>query len=126
LYGTDEGRTTLGRMSIRRRLRKNERDIIVAMLDGNPSHAELMSRLEADAVEDMQDGGMGGIRFFADDKGRRPSLESRRRNTPTPTECLSAFVLNADAMGALYEIDFWKVDFSPLRRYPLPSDLRLK
>ncbi len=40
LYGTDEGRTTLGRMSIRRRLRKNERDLIVAMLGGKSSSLE--------------------------------------------------------------------------------------
>ena len=29
-----------------------------------------------------------------------------------------------DEYGELFELDFWKVDFSPLRRYPQPQDLR--
>jgi hypothetical protein len=33
--------------------------------------------------------------------------------------------LNLDEHGGLFEIDIWKVDFSPLRRYPSPSDLNL-
>jgi hypothetical protein len=126
LYGTDEGRTMLGRMPTRRRLRKNERDLIVAMLGGKPSHAELVSGLDADNVEDMQDGGMGGIRFFSDDKGRRPVVAIAEAEYTDDDGVLVSIVLNTDAMGALHEIDFWKVDFSPLRRYPLPSDLRIK
>jgi len=34
--------------------------------------------------------------------------------------------VNTDNNGDLFEVDFWKVDFSPLRRYPKPSDLAVK
>jgi hypothetical protein len=125
LYGTDEGRTTLGLMPIRRRLRKNERDLIVAMLGGK-SHEELTSSLDADTVEDMQDGGMGGIRFLSDDKRRGTVASIAEAEYTDDDGVIVSIVLNTDAKGALYEVDFWKTDFSPLRRYPSPSDLRLK
>ncbi|RYY90962.1 MAG: hypothetical protein EOO11_23315 [Chitinophagaceae bacterium] len=32
--------------------------------------------------------------------------------------------LTANDKGALYELDIWKVDFSPLKRYPAPGELR--
>jgi hypothetical protein len=39
---------------------------------------------------------------------------------------LVSIAVNSDDRGELYEVDFWKVDFSPLRRYPNATDLRLK
>ena len=54
-----------------RRLREGERNLISAMLNGEP-HSGLLSNLEACAVEDMQDGAMGSIRFCSD-RGRRLS-----------------------------------------------------
>ena len=126
LYGTDEGRTTIGRMSTQRRLRKSERDLIGAMLGGKPSHAELISSLNADTVEDMQDGGMGGIRFCGDDRGKRPLAGIAEAEYTDDDGVLVSIVLNTDTKGAIYEVDFWKTDFSPLRRYPPPSELRLK
>ena len=125
LYGTDEGRRTLGvgRTSTGRRLREDERDLIVAMLGGKSSYAELISSLEADTVEDMRDGGMGSIRFF---KGRRLGAAIAEAEYTDDDGVLVSIVLNTDANGALYELDFWKVNFSPLLRYPSPSDLRFK
>jgi hypothetical protein len=32
--------------------------------------------------------------------------------------------INLDQEGRLFEIDFWKVDFSPLKRYPTPEELK--
>ena len=32
--------------------------------------------------------------------------------------------LNLDQQGEPFEIDMWKVDFSPLRRFPRPEDLQ--
>jgi hypothetical protein len=36
-----------------------------------------------------------------------------------------SIAINADKKGDLFEVDFWKVDFSPLKRYPKLSDLRV-
>jgi len=60
------------------------------------TYAGLLNDLNACTVEDMEDG--------------------------VPV----SIVLNTDSTGSLYEVDFWKVDFSPLLRYPRPSDLRIK
>ncbi|RYY39982.1 MAG: hypothetical protein EOO08_07965 [Chitinophagaceae bacterium] len=32
--------------------------------------------------------------------------------------------LTSNDSGALFELDIWKSDFSPLQRYPAPGDLR--
>jgi hypothetical protein len=113
-------------MSIERPLRKNERDLIVAMIGAKPSQSGLISSLDIGSVKDMQDGGMGGIRFCGDDRGQRPLSGIAEAEYTDDDGVLVSIVLNADAKGAIYEVDFWKTDFSSLRRYPSPSDLRLK
>ncbi|MBK6296439.1 MAG: hypothetical protein IPF55_21165 [Rhodoferax sp.] len=37
-----------------------------------------------------------------------------------------SIVVNVDKRGNLFELDFWKVDFSPLCQYPTPDRLVLK
>lgn len=77
-------------------------------------------------VEDMQDGGMGSIRFVA-------SGEPERRFGDAVAEAeyidedgvLVSITINVDQNKNLYEVDFWKVDFSPLRRYPNPSEVTI-
>ncbi len=114
-------------MSTGRELRKDERDLITAMLRGKPSHAELLRNLEARAVEDMQDGGMGSIRFIDySSVGRHLGNVIAEAEYADDDGVLVSIALNTDTSGWLYELDFWKVDFSPLLRYPSPSDLRIK
>ena len=113
-------------MSTGRKLRDNERDLIAAMLKRTP-HDELIDRLNACCVEDMLDGGMGSIRF-TDESGAERRLGEAIAEADYIDEdgVLVSIVLNTDTSGRLYEVDFWKVDFSPLRRYPSPSDVRVK
>jgi hypothetical protein len=114
-------------MSTARQLRNNERDLIAAMLLGKPSHAELLRGLEARAVEDMQDGGMGSIRFVDDcGAGRHLGNVIAEAEYTDDDGVVVSIALNTDTSGGFYEVDFWKVDFSPLLRYPSPSDLRIK
>ncbi|HVW11082.1 MAG TPA: hypothetical protein VHC90_21000 [Bryobacteraceae bacterium] len=111
---------------MQRRLRQDERDLIEAMIGGKPSGAGVTSSLNADTVVDMQDGGMGSIRFCDDARGQRPLVGIAEAEYIDDDGVLVIIVVNADAKGAIYEVDFWKTDFSPLRRYPSPADLRLK
>jgi hypothetical protein len=76
-------------------------------------------------VEDMHDGGMGSVRFLTGDQamGAKPLAEAEYVDDDG---VLVSIVINADVNGRLREIDFWKVDFSPLKRYPTPADLRIK
>ena len=75
----------------------------------------------------MADGGMGSIRFVP------MSGESRSFGKPIAEAeyvdadgVLVSITLNVDEQGDLYEADFWKVDFSPLREYPQPEQLRIR
>jgi hypothetical protein len=72
----------------------------------------------------MQDGGMGSIRFLSDDLRRfgRELISARYQDTDGALVSMS---LNVDEYGDLFELDFWKVDFSPLKRYPRPQEVRL-
>ena len=96
------------------------------MLSGKPSHAELLSSLDVHTVEDMQDGGKGSIRFVSGDEGRHVGDTIAEAEFTDDDGVLVSIVLNTNASGGLYEVDFWKVDFSPLRRYPSPADVRIK
>jgi hypothetical protein len=107
-----------------RRLREDELSLISAMLNGT-RHPELLSTLKVCAVEDMQDGGMGSIRFCGSE-GRRLGAAIAEAEYTDADGVLVSIVLNTDTNGALYEVDFWKVDFSPLCQYPSISALRLK
>lgn len=108
-----------------RALRQDERVVIEAMLENQgilDSFAELLCRAR---VIDMQDGGMGSIRF-------EPSGSRRYGKTLAEAQyvdedgVLVSIALNADEDGNLFELDMWKVDFSPLVRYPQVSDLEYK
>ncbi len=113
-------------MATGRRLRENERNLIAAMLRLESTPAELLSGLNANTVEDMNDGGMGSIRFVG--RGAERHLgEAIAEAEYTDDDGVPVIIaLNTDTSGRLYEVDFWKVDFSPLRRYPSPSDLTIK
>ncbi len=105
-----------------RTLKEEERELISAMLVG-VSGQDLPGMLDGSRVKDIQDGGMGSIRFVHSDRRVLGKVlkESRYRDADGVLVSIS---LNTDERGDLFELDFWKVDFSPLRRYPTPSDLQ--
>jgi len=106
----------------------SERELVRTMLlRKGPQAEELDQKLACALVEDMQDGGMGSIRFLATGNNQPASCEALAEAEYTDDDgVLVSIVVNGDDTGALSELDFWKVDFSPLRRYPLPSDLRVR
>ena len=85
-----------------------------------------MSSLNAKTVEDMNDGGMGSVRFVSSGSERHLGEAIAEAEYTDDDGVVVSIALNTDTSGRLYEVDFWKVDFSPLRRYPSPSDLRIK
>jgi hypothetical protein len=105
-----------------RSLRPEEAALIRALLAGVYPAETLESALRSSRVADMQDGGMGSIRFL----GSGPKsfgmalVEAQYLDSDG---VLVSITVNADKQGQLFELDFWKVDFSPLKRYPNPSDL---
>ncbi len=109
----------------RRPLREEERELICSLLSGISVSAALGNTLSASCVTDMDDGGMGSIRFVQPEPGTF-GKELAEAEYVDSDGVLVSIALNADTNGQLLELDFWKVDFSPLRRYPKPSDLVIK
>ena len=108
-----------------RRLRSSEVAIIKRLLVETYDQESLNEKLANAWVDDMQDGGMGSIRFLT-------STERERKMGRVLVEAeyidedgvLVSIAVNCDQNDNLYEMDLWKVDFSPLKRYPAPSDLK--
>ena len=77
---------------------------------------------EGARVLDMEDGGMGSIRFVKESHHRRAGSIAKAKYVDEDGVLVS-IELNISEDNELFEVDFWKVDFSPLRRYPRPEDL---
>jgi len=83
------------------------------------------TKLSSSLVEDMQDGGMGSIRFLTPSKSSRQLGKAVAKGEYIDEDGIPvSIVVNVDQDGELYEVDFWKVDFSPLRRYPKVSEIK--
>jgi hypothetical protein len=110
-----------------RSLRPLERQLIERMLRGQDVKPEVTAKLPSVLVEDMQDGGMGSIRFLIPGYSARHFGKAVAQAEYIDEDgVLVSIVINADQENELYEVDFWKVDFSPLKRYPKASDIKIK
>ncbi|QQO17442.1 hypothetical protein JJB99_15535 [Bradyrhizobium diazoefficiens] len=101
-----------------RPLTPKERDLVAYVLGHSlPLHSQF------DLVEDMNDGGMGSLRFVG-------SLDRRLGKCIGEAEfddadgVLVSVALNVDQRGELFELDLWKVDFSPLQQIAPLGELR--
>ena len=111
-----------------RPLRPKERDIVVALARASEFDERLVApdALDAARVKDMLDGGMGSLRFVsaADGSRRRFGQAGNARWFDDSDGIAVTYCLVLDNHGALYELDAWKVDFSPVKRLPRPDELR--
>ena len=107
-----------------RPLRADEIDLLNGLLGLVPG-SERPTVPDSISAVDLNDGGMGSIRLIGgtDDAPRRMGRELVTVSYADEDKVPVSISLNVDERGSLYEIDIWKVDFSPLRRYPRPADL---
>lgn len=103
-------------------LRPEEAALIRALLVAVYPAEALESALRDSRVTDMQDGGMGSIRFLGP-SSRSFGMTLVEAQYLDSDGVLVSIAVNADKQGQLFELDLWKVDFSPLKRYPKPSDV---
>ena len=110
-----------------RELRREERALVLALSSIAKVDNKLVSQQALDniRVRDMLDGGMGSIRFAAPGDAADRSLGGAVGELwyEDADGVPVTFCLNLDNHGDLYEVDAWKVDFSPLKRFPQPEDL---
>jgi hypothetical protein len=103
---------------MKRRLRPDEIAFLMAMLSSRPEVAPLVSQIPQSLVEDMDDGGMGGIKFVSTHEDRHLGRELASVEFLDEDETAVIATLSLDNYGDLYELDIWKTDFSPLKRLP--------
>ena len=72
----------------------------------------------------MDDGGMGSLLFATAGMEQRQAKEVAVCYFEDEDGVSIRAALNVDQHGHLYELDVWKVDFSPLRRWPATSGIR--
>jgi hypothetical protein len=110
-----------------RSLDREERELVRRLLDGVYPAPEIEERLAHAQVREMADGGMRSIRFVDnlkdDQRMGRVAAEAEYIDEDGIPVSIS---VNLDHRDNLFEIDFWKVNFSPLRKYPKPGDLQRK
>ena len=103
-----------------RALLEHERPLVTYLFE----LAALAVDLDALRVKPMSDGGMGSLAILP--------LDDTRKYGSSPGKCHFYDVdgvpvsaeLNLDQDGAPYEIDVWKVDFSPTVAWPSRQELR--
>src|SRR5689334_15420288 len=100
-------------MSNPRLLRQEERQLIHRMLTGIPGFN--IPQLQTCHVEDMSDGGMGSVRFVYGDTSERKLGKAIAELKVKDVDGVDVLItINIDDRGELYELDIWKVDFTPL------------
>lgn len=106
-------------------LREEEKVLLKTMLASR--FDVLLQTSDRVLVQDMNDGGMGSIEFLPDSVKSRSSgivsilVEAQYMDEDGVPVLITIYL---DQQGRLHEVDFWKVDFSPLKRFPKPDQLR--
>ena len=107
-----------------RPLRAEELEILTGLLQVRCE--SLVNQLKDARVQEMDDGQMGGVKFEKKSKQIRKLGKKCAEAKYIDTDGIEVnIVINLDTDGDLYEVDFWKVDFSPLCKYPSLKDLAI-
>ena len=106
-------------MSQSRLLHADEKALLAALISKAHGPEDLTESLPDCRVEEMSDGGMGSLRFSLQD-GRPRRLGERLSDAEfTDGDGVPIMVgTNLNDCGELYELDIWKVDFSPVVQFP--------
>lgn len=104
-----------------RLLTKSEINLISWIIKDSLEAKNIIPQLTKLLVEEMDDGGMGSLRVVSD-KNR---LYSRDIGEVELTDIDGVYLLisvNVDTEDNFFELDIWKADNSPLKRFPEVPD----
>jgi hypothetical protein len=110
-----------------RRLTEQEKAVVVAMVRGSSAEREILSMVDETIVQEMEDGGMGSLRFVRLTQSQPRFGRQLREASYRDDDGVSVSItVNLDQDGFLFELDVFKADSSPLRRFPRVSELEIK
>jgi hypothetical protein len=109
-----------------RRIRQSEYELLESLLNQADMAASSVGLSRDLLVEELNDGGMGSLRFHGVDKAdcRRFGSAILEGEYYDSDGTLASVAVNIDEQGKLYELDIWKIDFSPTQRFPQPDDMQ--
>ena len=105
-----------------RKIKEEEKVLITTILElaGNSNKISSIP----DIVYDLDDGGMGTIKL-TNNKNSIFGKELLVVNYIDSDNTTVIIALTIDKEGDLFELDFWKVNFEKLLRYPKPNDIEI-
>lgn len=95
-----------------------ELGLLIYMLRGKHQVESILALLPTAEVEEMDDGGTGNLRFVSSKPNRRLGKVVAELLYHDEDAAPVLATLYLDTEGGIYELDSWKVDFSPLKRIP--------
>jgi hypothetical protein len=104
-----------------RMMTKNEYDFLTRVENATGKSLQLLGLSPTVLVEEMEDGGMGSLRFAKTTDGnstRRLGEVFAQGEFNDEDGVPVSFTINLDCDGQLFELDLWRVDFEPLKRFP--------
>ena len=96
----------------------SEQGLVLCLL--KESKIQLNINVKEVKVIDMEDGGMGSL-YFVNDKPWQKRLFGKCISEKTFVdidEMGISITLNVDKDGDLFELDIWRYDYKPLKKYP--------
>ncbi|MFC5272090.1 DUF6984 family protein [Adhaeribacter terreus] len=103
----------------KRLLTEAEINLIERLLKDKPEAEKLIPQLRTVMIEELPDGGMGSLRFAGSDAPERKLGKEIAAQVGHDVDKVPITVsLRLDNFGDLYELDFWKVNFSPIQQLP--------
>jgi hypothetical protein len=110
-----------------RKLNIDEINIVRALLRSteNDDYGEIIKKLEALTVEELDDEGMGSLQFVSKEKRKlyKTIAEAEFNDEDGVPVFLS---LGIDCQGELFELDIWKADFSAVTKLPPVEVITIK
>lgn len=104
---------------VRRKLRREEVSLITWMIKNTDECERILSELEDLTVEEMTDGGMGSLRVVISGEDNRVYSRELAKVDLFDIDQIPVFIsINLDADGNFFELDVFKGDFSPLKKFP--------
>jgi hypothetical protein len=107
-----------------RLLREDEKKLIIELIKQPQDNEIAPFDLSAQTVVELKDGGMGSL-YFVDisrqklDRRMLKCVAELQFDDDDGVPILTS--LNIDQDGKLFELDIWKVDYSPVIKYPAPN-----
>jgi hypothetical protein len=104
---------------LRRKLKPEEVALITWMIKDTNEGSSIIDRLGESIVEEMEDGGMGSLKVSIDGKDDRLFSRELAKADLFDIDQVPVFIsVNLDNHGDFFELDVFKGDFSPLKKFP--------